>query len=203
MDELARRFELELHDAETPLPRDELFARAAGKDGVVAMLTDGSTRSCSRRPEPQLRVVANYAVGFDNVDVEACTRHGVVVTNTPDVLTAATAELTLAIMLDVVRRISEGDRGIRAGTTWIWSPTYMLGATLENRLLGVVGLGRIGREVARLAEAFGMRVAYAKPLRACGGRRLGAHHVPGSRRAGRRCLAPLPAHTRDATPRRP
>ena len=84
-------------------------------------------------------------------------------TNTPDVLTAATAELTLAIMLDVVRRISEGDRGIRAGTTWIWSPTYMLGATLENRLLGVVGLGRIGREVARLAEAFGMRVAYTKP----------------------------------------
>ncbi len=163
VDELARRFELELHDAETPLPRDELFTRAAGKDGVVAMLTDRIDDELLEAAGPQLRVVANYAVGFDNVDVEACTRHGVVVTNTPDVLTAATAELTLAIMLDVVRRISEGDRGIRAGTTWIWSPTYMLGATLENRLLGVVGLGRIGREVARLAEAFGMRVAYTKP----------------------------------------
>ncbi len=78
-------------------------------------------------------------------DVDVCIRHGVIVTNTPDVLTAATAELAVALMLDVVRRVSEGDRGLRAGTRWIWSPTYMLGATLRGRLLGVVGLGRIGR----------------------------------------------------------
>jgi glyoxylate reductase len=124
------------------------------------MLSDAVDDELLDAAGPQLRVVANYAVGYDNVDVDACTRHGVIVTNTPDVLTAATAELALTLMLDAVRRVTEGDRGLRSRRPWIWSPTYMLGATLRGRLLGIVGLGRIGREVARLAEALGMRIAY-------------------------------------------
>ena len=112
---------------------------------------------------PALRVVANYAVGYDNVDLDAATERGVVVTNTPGVLTRATAELTIALVLDLLRRISEGDRLIRARTPWLWSPTFMLGHGLAGRTLGVVGLGRIGREVARLAEAFDMRIVYSSP----------------------------------------
>jgi glyoxylate reductase len=112
---------------------------------------------------PQLRVVANNAVGSNNIDVAACTRRGVLVANTPDVLTFATAELTLTLLLDLVRRVTEGDRLIRSRGTWSWSPTFMLGTSLEGRLLGIVGLGRIGSEVARLADAFRMRVAYTRP----------------------------------------
>ncbi len=110
---------------------------------------------------PALRIVANHAVGFDNVDLEAATERNVLVSNTPGVLTRATAEFTLALVLDVLRRLSEGDRLIRAGTPWILGPAFMLGATLEGRVLGIVGLGRIGQEVARLAEPFGARVVYS------------------------------------------
>jgi glyoxylate reductase len=110
---------------------------------------------------PSLRIVANHAVGYDNVDLAAATRRGVIVTNTPGVLTRATAELTIALVLDLLRRITEGDRFLRARTPWIWSPTFMLGHGLGGRTLGVVGLGRIGREVAKLAEAFDARVVYS------------------------------------------
>jgi glyoxylate reductase len=109
----------------------------------------------------QLCVVANHAVGYDNVDLEAARRRGVLVTNTPGVVTGATAELTMTLILDLLRRVSEGDRFLRSGTPWIWSPTFMLGTGLAGKTLGIVGLGRIGREVARLAEAFGMHVVYA------------------------------------------
>ncbi len=109
---------------------------------------------------PQLRIVANHAVGIDNVDLEAATRRGVIVANTPEVLTAATAEFTIALILSLLRRVSEGDRFLRGRRPWTWSPTFMLGAGLSGRTLGVVGLGRIGGEVARLATAFGMEVVY-------------------------------------------
>lgn len=161
--QLEELFEVTQHDAEAPPSRSELLAGASGQDGVVSMLSDLIDDEFLEAAGEELQVVANYAVGFDNVDVDACTRRGVIATNTPDVLTAATAELTVTLMLDVVRRVSEGDRMLRAQTPWIWSPTYMLGATLRGRLLGVVGLGRIGREVARIAEALGMRIVYTKP----------------------------------------
>jgi glyoxylate reductase len=124
------------------------------------MLTDRVDDELLDAAGPQLRVVANYAVGYDNVDVPAATRHGVLVSNTPDVLTEATAELTVALMLAIARRIAEGDRLIRRREPWIWAPTFMLGATLRGRTLGIVGLGRIGREVARLARAHGLDVIY-------------------------------------------
>ncbi len=156
---LHQLFSVTQHDSELPPSRAELLAAVAEAEGVVTMLTDRVDEellACA----PRLRVVANYAVGFDNVDVAACTRRGVLVANTPDVLTEATAEFTIALLLDLVRRVSEGDRLIRRREPWIWAPTFMLGRSLRGRVLGIVGMGRIGQEVARLATALGMEVVY-------------------------------------------
>jgi glyoxylate reductase len=133
----------------------------AGADGLVTVPTDAVDRALLDAAGPQLRIVAQHAVGFDNVDLEAATTRGVVVTNTPGVLTAATAEFTLALLLALVRRVAEGDRLVRAREPWSWEPTAMLGAGLAGKTLGLVGRGRIGGEVARLAEAFGMRVVHS------------------------------------------
>ena len=159
-EELERVFALRLHDSNWPPSREELLASVRGRAGIVTMLTDRVDDELLDAAGPDLRVVANYAVGYDNVDVDAATRRGVLVSNTPEVLTEATAELTIALVLALVRRVAEGDRFVRRGAKWIWAPTFMLGRTLRGLTLGVVGLGRIGREVARLAEAHGMTVAY-------------------------------------------
>ncbi|HST25372.1 MAG TPA: D-glycerate dehydrogenase [Gaiellaceae bacterium] len=160
-EELELSFELDVHDSEWPPSREELLARAAGRDGLMTMLTDRIDEELLDVAGPQLRVVANFAVGFDNVDVPACTRHGVLVSNTPDVLTAATAELTIALMLALVRRVAEGDRLVRRREEWIWAPNMMLGSGLAGKTLGLVGHGRIGQAVARLAEAHGMIVVHS------------------------------------------
>ena len=160
-DELERSFELEVHDSVWPPSRDELLARVAGKDGLMLMLTDRVDDELLDAAGPQLRIVADYAVGIDNLDVEACRRRGVVVSNTPDVLTETTAELTLAIVLALLRRVAEGDRLIRRGEQWIWAPNLMLGRGLASLTLGLVGYGRIGRAVARLADAHGMDVIHS------------------------------------------
>jgi glyoxylate reductase len=158
--ELERSFELEVHDSEWPPEREELLRRSSGCDGLMTMLTDRIDDELLDAAGPQLRVVANYAVGFDNVDLDACTRRGVLVSNTPDVLTEATAELTLALILALLRRIAEGDRHIRRRDPWIWGPNLMLGTGLPGKTLGLVGRGRIGSAVAHLAEAHGMTVAH-------------------------------------------
>jgi len=134
----------------------ELVDEPAGVDGLLTTPRDRVDAALLDLARP--RVVANFAVGYDNVDLEAATARGVVVTNTPDVLTRATAELTIALMLALLRRIAEGDRLVRAGKPWRIAPTFMLGRGLDGLTLGIVGFGRIGREVARLAEAHGMRV---------------------------------------------
>lgn len=159
--ELERSFELEVHDSVWPPARNELLARVAGKDGLMLMLTDRVDDELLDAAGPQLRIVADYAVGIDNVDVEACRRRGVVVSNTPDVLTETTAELTIAIVLALLRRVAEGDRLIRRGEQWIWAPNLMLGRGLASLTLGLVGYGRIGRAVARLAVAHGMNVVHS------------------------------------------
>ncbi len=161
-------FDLDLHDSEDPLGGDQLLERIGGAAGAVTMVSDPIDAALLDQVAGDLRVVANYAVGFDNIDVPAATTHGVVVTNTPDVLSQATAELTLSIILSLVRRVAEGDRLLRAATPWIWSPTWMIGTGLSGRTLGVVGLGRIGKEVARLAEAFEMDVIYTNRSEAAG-----------------------------------
>jgi glyoxylate reductase len=160
-EELERSFELAVNDSEWPPSRDELLTRAAGCHGLMTMLSDRIDDELVDAAGPQLRVVANYAVGYDNVDLEAVTRRGVIVSNTPDVLTEATAELTMALLLAVIRRVAEGDRLIRRREPWIWGPNMMLGGGLAGRTVGIIGFGRIGRRVARLAEAHGMRVVHA------------------------------------------
>lgn len=159
--ELARSFEVTAHPGDAPPSRDELLAACAGHDGLLVTPLERVDAELLDAAGPRLRVVANHAVGYDNVDVAAATARGVVVANTPGVLTRATAELTLALVLALLRRIAEGDRFLRRRQPWIWSPVFMLGSGLDGKTLGIVGLGRIGSEVARLGEAFGMRVVYA------------------------------------------
>jgi glyoxylate reductase len=159
-EELERSFELDLHDSEWPLEREEVLRRVAGCDGLMLMLTDRVDDELLDAAGPQLRVVANYAVGVNNVDLEACRRRDVVVSNTPDVLTDTTAELTIALILALLRRVAEGDRLIRRGEEWVWAPNLMLGRGLGGLTLGLIGHGRIGQAVERLALAHGMRVVW-------------------------------------------
>lgn len=145
------------------LERDfELIDGPEGAAGLVTIPSVRVDRDLLERAGPGLGIVANYAVGLDNVDLDAARERGIVVTNTPDVLTRATAEHTLALLLALVRRVAEGDRLLRRREPWRLQPTFMLGQGLEGRTLGVVGPGRIGREVARLAEALGMRTLSAR-----------------------------------------
>jgi len=138
----------------------------AGADTVVTLLHDRVDDAFLDAAGPGLRVVANVAVGYDNVDVPACARRGVVVTNTPGVLTEATADLAFALILMATRRLGEGERLIRAQTPWSWSMFFMLGSGIQGKTLGIVGLGKIGQATARRARAFGMEIAYAGRRRA-------------------------------------
>lgn len=138
---------------------EELLAGLNGAVGAITLLTDridGAVLDAA----PSIRVVANLAVGYDNIDVEAALARGVVVTNTPDVLTDATADLAWALLLGAARRIGEGERLVRSGRWTGWSPTQLLGASLPGKTLGVYGLGQIGTAVARRARGFDMRVQY-------------------------------------------
>ena len=139
-----------------------LSDEVAGSAGLVTIPADIVGAELFDAAGPGLRVVANFGVGYDSVDVAEASRRGIVVSNTPEVLTEATAELTIALMLALLRRVVEGDRLVRTRNEWALAPTFMLGEGLARRTLGIVGLGRIGREVARLAEAFGMRVVHTR-----------------------------------------
>jgi glyoxylate reductase len=130
-------------------------------EAVVALLTDRIDEGFLEAT-PRLRVVANVAVGVDNVDLPACRARGVLVTNTPDVLTEATADLAFGLLLTAARRIAEGDRLVRAGGFTGWTPTFMLGTRVHGATLGIVGMGRIGRAVARRAGGFSMTVLYTQ-----------------------------------------
>src|SRR5207244_5069629 len=131
-----------LREVTEAIDRDfERVDALAGAHGVVAMLTVRVDDAFFDAAGPQLRVVANYAVGVDNVDLEAARRRGIVVTNTPDVLTRATAELTVALILALVRRVAEGDRLLRRRGHWAWAPTFMLGRGLEGKTRALVGYG--------------------------------------------------------------
>ena len=149
-----------------PLAAGELHEAVAGADGVVTLLHDRVDDAFLDAAGAGLRVVANAAVGYDNIDVPACARRGVVVTNTPGVLTEATADLAFALILIATRRLGEGERLIRAQTPWSWSMFFMLGTGIQGKTLGIVGLGKIGQATARRARAFGMQIAYSGRRRA-------------------------------------
>jgi lactate dehydrogenase-like 2-hydroxyacid dehydrogenase len=149
-----------------PMTAAELHAAVAGADAVVTLLHDRVDDDFLDAAGPGLRVVANVAVGYDNIDVAACARRGVAATNTPGVLVEATADIAMALILMSTRRLGEAERMVRAGGTWSWSMFFMLGSGLQGKTLGIVGLGAIGAATARRARAFGMRIAYAGRRRA-------------------------------------
>jgi glyoxylate reductase len=155
----------------------ELRREVAGADAVLTLLGDRVDDAFLDAAGPQLRCVANVAVGFDNVDLAAAARHGVIVTNTPGVLDDATADLTLALLLAAVRRLGEGERLIRAGRPWRWGMDFMLGSDLRGKRLGIVGLGNIGARVAERARAFGMTIAYCNRHEAAAAAQLAAERM--------------------------
>ncbi|MFL5834800.1 MAG: 2-hydroxyacid dehydrogenase [Solirubrobacterales bacterium] len=152
--------DLRLDPREEALPRQDLLELVAGADAALTLLHDRVDDELLEAAGPQLRCVANLAVGYDNVDLEAAARRGVTVTNTPGVLDDATADLTLGLILAATRRLAEGDRLVRSGREWSWGMGFMLGRGLQGKRLGIVGLGGIGRKVAERARAFGMEIAY-------------------------------------------
>jgi glyoxylate reductase len=165
------------------LSRDELCAGAVGCDAVVCLLTDAIDRDVLAAAQAGgVRLFANMAVGFDNIDVEAASQLGILVTNTPGVLTEATADLTWALLLAVARRVVEGDQEMRSGRYQGWGPSYLLGGDVVGRTLGLIGPGRIAAAVAERARGFRMRLLYqgrrASPtLEALGARRVGLNEL--------------------------
>jgi len=173
---LAERFDVD--EGTAALDRAELMRRVAGADALVADPTVAVDADLLDAAGPRLRVVANFAVGYDNVDVDACRARRVAVTNTPDVLTNATAELTVALMLAAARRLGEGERLLRAGRWTGWEPGQLLGRELSGAVVGIVGLGRIGTRVAELLRGFGVESLYAARSRHLEAEeRLGARHA--------------------------
>lgn len=140
--------------------RDELLRRVSGADAIVSLLTERIDGELLDAAGPQLKVVANVAVGYDNIDVPACAARGVIATNTPGVLTEATADIAFGLILSATRRLGEGERLIRSGQEWKWGMFFLLGSSLQGKTLGIVGMGGIGQATARRAKAFGMEVVY-------------------------------------------
>ncbi len=158
-------WEVTWSDTPAGQPREELLRDVAGCDGVITLLTDRVDEELLTAAGPQLRVVANDAVGHDNIDLAAVRRHGAVATNTPGVLDEATADIAFALILTTARRVVEADRFVRSGEPWQWRTDLFVGLDLSGgATLGIVGLGRIGLAVARRAEAFGLEVV-ATPTR--------------------------------------
>ncbi len=160
LDRLRAEHEVDLWPERRPPPREELLARAARAEGLLAMLTDSIDAeligACG-----ELRAISNYAVGTDNVDVAAASARRIPVGNTPDVLTDSTADLAVALMLAIARRLSEGERIVRAGEWVTWEPTFLLGRDLHGATVGIVGPGRIGEAVERRLEGFDCEVLFA------------------------------------------
>ncbi|MFF7591878.1 2-hydroxyacid dehydrogenase [Kitasatospora purpeofusca] len=160
VERLSAQLEVALHDSELPMSREQLLAAVRGRRALITTLDERVDAELLDAAGPDLQVVANHAVGYHNVDVAACAERGIAVTNTPGVLTAATADMAWALLLAATRRLGEGERLLRSGEPWAWAPTFMLGLELSGAQLGVLGMGRIGQAVARRAKGFDMPVRY-------------------------------------------
>jgi glyoxylate reductase len=159
MFELKRRFRLQWHRRDRPVSRRELLLGVRHAEGLIAMLND-TIDSAVLAAAPKLRIIANYAVGYNNINLAAASRRGIDVTNTPGVLTEATADLTWALILASSRRLSEGEALVRSGRWTGWAPTQLAGGELYEKTIGIIGMGRIGQAVARRAQGFAMDIIY-------------------------------------------
>jgi glyoxylate reductase len=160
LDPVREACEVDLWTDELPPPRDELLRRVAGVDGLLSLLTDRVDDELLDAAGPQLKVVSNFAVGFDNIDVPALTRRRIPGGNTPGVLTETTADLAFALLMAAARRIPEGVDYVRDGRWRTWGPMLLMGVDIHGATLGIVGFGRIGREMARRGRGFGMDIVY-------------------------------------------
>src|SRR3954453_1523704 len=176
---LSQRFDVEHNAEDRPWPPEELVRRLEGKSGAMATVMDRFDEAVLAQA-PDLKVISNIAVGYNNIDVAACTRRGIRVTNTPGVLDDTTADLTWALLMAAARRIAEGDAYVRAGDWKIaFGVQYFLGQDIHHATLGIIGMGRIGQAVARRARGFDMRVVYNNRSRldAADEQRCGANYV--------------------------
>jgi len=162
--DLVKEFcDADVWDGELPPPREEILRRVRGVDGLLSLLTDKIDSEVMDAAGSQLKVISNYAVGFDNIDVSTATKRGIPIGNTPDVLTDATADFSFALMMSAGRRVLEGDRYVRDGKWKTWAPMLLLGNDVYGATLGLVGFGRIGKAMSRRASGFNMRVIYYDP----------------------------------------
>ena len=160
MDRLGTLFDAVLNRNEAALDRDALAAAIADADVLVPTVTDAIDAALIDRAGPRLKLIANYGAGVNHIDLKAARRRGIIVTNTPGVLTEDTADMTMALIISVPRRLAEGEKLVRSGAWSGWSPGGMLGHRIGGKSLGIVGMGRIGQAVARRAAAFGLTIQY-------------------------------------------
>ena len=165
-DRLRARYEVTLNDGDAPLTPEQFKAAMREYDALCPTVSDRITGDILSVPNPRVRIIGNYGAGFEHIDLDAAKAAGIVVTNTPDVLTDATADLALLLILMATRRAGEGERELRAGQWTGWRPTHLLGQSLAGKTLGLVGYGRIARATAERARAFGMTLAYHSRRRA-------------------------------------
>ncbi|HOK08975.1 MAG TPA: D-glycerate dehydrogenase [Candidatus Hydrogenedens sp.] len=151
---------IKIYPCETPIPYEELLKEVRGIDALLCLLTDKIDAKVMEQAGSQLKIIANYAVGFDNIDIVEATKRKIVVTNTPGVLTETTADLAWALLMASARRLGEGERLVRASQWAGWNPTLLLGMDVHGKTLGIFGMGRIGQAVARRASGFNMRIIY-------------------------------------------
>lgn len=157
---LKERFDVEVSDYDGVIPRDVLLKKVKGVDALLCLLTDNVDAEVMDAAGPNLKIIANYAVGYNNIDVEEATKRGIMVTNTPGVLTETTADFAWALLMAIARRVVEADKFVRSGKFRGWEPMLLIGTDVYGATLGVVGFGRIGQAVARRALGFNMRVLY-------------------------------------------
>jgi glyoxylate reductase len=177
---LADHFDVDYWTGEERPPRDEFLKRVAGKDALICLLTEKIDREMLDAVGPNLRIVANVAVGFDNIDVPACTERHIAVTNTPGVLDETTADFAWTLLMAAARRLIEGDRMARSGAWTKWNLDQLCGTDVWGKTLGIIGLGRIGKAVARRAAGFRMRIIYNSTTRAPAAieKELNAEYLP-------------------------
>jgi len=162
LEKLKKSHEVISWSEETPISRDELLKRVSGANVIVSLLTEKIDEEVLASAGNDLKAVCNVAVGYNNIDVAACKNKNVLVTNTPGVLTNATADIAMALILMTTRRLSEGERVIRNQDPWAWGMFYMLGSSIQNQTLGIVGMGQIGIATALRAKSFGMKIIYTR-----------------------------------------